>query len=104
MLVVFVTYQAGFEWSDDEACTVSTARMSLSVLCRCHSTHGLSTPLLTHQPGFIIISAAMRILAERGWCVERLFRRFAAQVGRWRAGGGVADLTSNNSSVQRPGP
>lgn len=29
--------------------------------------------------GFVIVSAAMRLLAERGFCVERLLRRFAAQ-------------------------
>jgi hypothetical protein len=33
-----------------------------------------------HHAGFIIISACMRLLADKGYCVERLLRRFKDQV------------------------
>eukprot|EP00775_Hariotina_reticulata_P011715 gene11715-11860_t len=38
-----------------------------------HCTHGFN------RSGFIIVCAALRLLAERGFCVERLLRRFAEQ-------------------------
>jgi hypothetical protein len=36
--------------------------------------------------GFVIVSACMRLLAERGWCVERLLRRFCNQVRMYTQG------------------
>jgi hypothetical protein len=34
--------------------------------------------------GFVIVSAVMRLLADKGFCVERGLRRFTAQVGPGR--------------------
>lgn len=48
--------------------------------CMCKLTIMMQRCDALAAAGFVIVSACMRLLAERGWCVERLLRRFSQQV------------------------